>query len=90
MKLQWYERRGMLTTIVYLYRVGKANQTSIAKATGVTNDTLKNSVLPTLEKKSFIKKDSKQVFPFETTILLTEKGRKAASYLSETGIFLVS
>lgn len=87
MKLNWFERRGMLLTLVYLYKVGKANQTTIAKAIDITSDTLRESVLPTLKELGYIEREKKLKFPWEAPIQLTEKGRKIASLLSQTGIF---
>lgn len=86
MKSKWFEKRGTLQTLVYLYEMGKANQKKIVTAIGITNDTLKESVIPELEEHDLIVKEREKRFPFSINIELTEKGKKIAVKLSEAGI----
>jgi DNA-binding HxlR family transcriptional regulator len=87
MNMKWFEKRGILLTIIYLNDVSKSNQQSISKAINVTNDTLRASIIPELEQQKLIKRETQTEFPYATSIELTEKGKKIATKLAETGIF---
>lgn len=86
--MEWFEKRGLLITLVFLYKVKSANKAQIARAIPITHDTLRSRVIPELEKRQLITLKRKKKFPWSTEIELTEKGRKIAYHLAETGIFL--
>lgn len=87
MNNKWFEKRGMLLTLVFLHDKGKSNQDAISKAIRVTNDTLRKSVIPELEKQKLIATKQQEGFPFSIDVWLTEKGKKVATKLREAGIF---
>jgi len=87
MNRKWFEKRGTLLTLVYLHNIGKSNQKAIHEAIKITNDTLRDSVIPELEKQKLIITESQNDFPFSTDIELTEKGKEIAAKLAKIGIF---
>lgn len=86
--MEWFEKKGVLLMLVYLHKAESANQTQVARAIRVTQDTLRESVIPELEKRQLIMLQHTKKFPWAIEIRLTKKGEKIASLLHETGIFL--
>ncbi len=87
MNNKWFEKRGMLLTLIFLHDRGKSNQKAITAAINITNDTLKDSVVPELEKQKLIVTEPQSDFPFSTEIKLTKRGEEVALKLIEAGIF---
>jgi DNA-binding HxlR family transcriptional regulator len=90
MKNRWFEKRGMLLTLIFLHQHGKSNQKTISESLKITPDTLSKSVFPELINQQLITKKEQSDFPFSTDVELTEKGRKLASKLAEIEIFTYS
>ena len=84
---RWFEKRGMILTLVFLHEKGKSNQNAVSKAIRVTSDTLRKSVTPELEKRKLIATEHQEDFPFSIDMWLTEEGKKVATKLREAGIF---